>query len=64
MTVTGRISNSSPNYQEIPRNSPEAERLKAAFRGMFKVVEGPVNVTIERMYSYDKHEADSSKEAD
>ena len=64
MTVTGRISNSSPNYQEIPRHSPEAERLKAAFRGMFKVAEGPVNVTIERMYSYDRHEADSSKEAD
>lgn len=63
MTDTGRISNSSPNYQEIPRHSPEAERLKAAFRGMFKVAEGPVNVTIERMYSYDRH-ADSSKEAD
>ena len=64
MTDTGRISKSSPNYQEIPRHNPEAEKLKAAFRGMFKVAEGPVNTIVERMYNYDRHEADSSKEAD
>ena len=64
MTVTGRISNSSPNYQERPRNSPEAERLKAAFRGMFKVIEDPVIVTNEGIHNYEQYEADSSKEAD
>lgn len=64
MATTGRISDSRPNLQEIPRNSPEAERLKAAFRELFVVPAGPVMQTNEGIQSYEQYETDTGKEAD